>query len=576
MSYSLTLDWDAIQERNIDPFSPVDSDNHNKLLKILGNHKAYIKGFDISYTIDNNKLVAHIDRGICVIQHMVIEFTDPATFLLLETPITERDICVVIEYQYRKIQPIFIATIKSILESEYDPNIHLKLYSCHIGSWSALPIMEDWMTYRETHCTDHRKDQEVIPEWAWDTFVKRAGDEMTGFLTLHADPVANMHSVTKQYVDYLIANHTDMHDSRYVKKAGDIMTGYLTLHNNPTLDLHAATKQYVDHHIKNHDVEHDDRFVKLEGSTMTGFLTLNADPVNNFHAVPKRYLDYQISTHNHDSRYVQKAGDTMTGNLSLDNCQLVFKDVGFLRREGVKFRIESHNELKLHSDNDTKISFNCNNTEIANVQTTGLAFSTTATSKITFAGVGALQALTNTNLSLVSNNQLTLNSKNGTKISFVFDANEIAYINQYGLVGSVYSADIVEFFEHELKVQPKQGQCVVLNEEGKAIISNKLADTSVIGLVSYSPGLTLGGTTEFKEEFNKGRIPVALMGQIHDVCILAAQDYSAGTLLVSFENGFLTPANDVQFVPTGAIIGKALNKIKAGISLNNRVLIFQA
>lgn len=32
----------------------------------------------------------------------------------------------------------------------------------------------------------------------------------------------------------------------YVLKAGDIMSGYLTLSGDPTQPLHAATKQYVD------------------------------------------------------------------------------------------------------------------------------------------------------------------------------------------------------------------------------------------------------------------------------------------------------------------------------------------
>lgn len=39
----------------------------------------------------------------------------------------------------------------------------------------------------------------------------------------------------------------DLPDSSlYVKKAGDTMTGLLTLSGDPTADLHAATKQYVD------------------------------------------------------------------------------------------------------------------------------------------------------------------------------------------------------------------------------------------------------------------------------------------------------------------------------------------
>lgn len=38
----------------------------------------------------------------------------------------------------------------------------------------------------------------------------------------------------------------DIDDPKDVKKAGDTMTGPLTLSGNPTLDMHAATKEYVD------------------------------------------------------------------------------------------------------------------------------------------------------------------------------------------------------------------------------------------------------------------------------------------------------------------------------------------
>ncbi len=36
--------------------------------------------------------------------------------------------------------------------------------------------------------------------------VAKAGDTMTGFLTLHAHPSSNMHAATKQYVDQIINN----------------------------------------------------------------------------------------------------------------------------------------------------------------------------------------------------------------------------------------------------------------------------------------------------------------------------------------------------------------------------------
>lgn len=52
--------------------------------------------------------------------------------------------------------------------------------------------------------------------------------------------------------------------AQFVRKAGDIMTGFLTLHANPVNALHAATKQYV-----------DGRVAKT-GDTMTGALELPA------------------------------------------------------------------------------------------------------------------------------------------------------------------------------------------------------------------------------------------------------------------------------------------------------------
>lgn len=42
---------------------------------------------------------------------------------------------------------------------------------------------------------------------------------------------------------------TALIDSKKVAKSGDTMTGHLTLNANPVANLHAATKQYVDSQI---------------------------------------------------------------------------------------------------------------------------------------------------------------------------------------------------------------------------------------------------------------------------------------------------------------------------------------
>ena len=51
---------------------------------------------------------------------------------------------------------------------------------------------------------DQRTTLGLVSGGAGDIWVKKAGDTMTGFLTLNADPTAALHAVTKQYADALV------------------------------------------------------------------------------------------------------------------------------------------------------------------------------------------------------------------------------------------------------------------------------------------------------------------------------------------------------------------------------------
>jgi hypothetical protein len=105
--------------------------------------------------------------------------------------------------------------------------------------------------------------------------VAKAGDTMTGPLTLSGAPTAPLHAATKGYVDTEVGAR--------VAKAGDTMTGPLTLPGAPTAPLHAATKGYVDTEVGT--------LVAKSGDTMTGFLTLHANPTAAMHAATKAYAD---------------------------------------------------------------------------------------------------------------------------------------------------------------------------------------------------------------------------------------------------------------------------------------------
>ena len=146
------------------------------------------------------------------------------------------------------------------------------------------------------------------------------GGTMTGLVTLSADPTANLHAATKQYVDTadtalstrvttlensnatlnvdpVTKTYVDAQDALKVALAGGTMSGLLTLSANPTAGLHAATKQYVD----TADAGLNTRLTTAEGTLST----LNTD------ATTKTYVDSQ------DALKVAKAGDTMTGPLVL-------------------------------------------------------------------------------------------------------------------------------------------------------------------------------------------------------------------------------------------------------------------
>jgi hypothetical protein len=77
--------------------------------------------------------------------------------------------------------------------------------------------------------------------------VLKTGDAMSGHLTLPTGPGATQ-AVRKDYVDAANTAQDTIISGKLVK-AGDIMTGLLTLSAAPTLDLHAATKKYVDDNI---------------------------------------------------------------------------------------------------------------------------------------------------------------------------------------------------------------------------------------------------------------------------------------------------------------------------------------
>lgn len=580
-----TLDWDAIQERNIDPFSPVDSDNMNKLLKILGSHKAYISGFDVTFERDSgtNKMYAHIAAGIGVVSYVVIEMTEASTIELFACPVTERTIYLVLDYKYQKIEPIPIASLKVIRSEEFDETRHLKLFSYQLGNWSSVPTIDEWETWLETegNYVDLRKDDDSIPEWATTTFIKKSGDTLTGALLLADNPSSALEAAPKQYIDGLIANHDSEHYDAFVKLSGSTMTGALTLFGAPTNANHAATKDYVDSYVNYVLNNIDLNYVSKTGDTMLGILRLFADPTDVMDAATKQYVDAQITNHDsqHDDRFLRLAGGTLTGALTLSGAPTL--DLHAATKAYVDSAIvggHDHDDSYVNVDGDTmtgELVFEASPVTIQNFVTE--YYDAFKLSSVIDGGLDVGTLWSDDKMILACGPSDGSGNIDNMRISFYLNGSEIAYVGRYGLVGAKYSADIVEFFPHDLDEMPEAGACVVINADGKVVLCNDVCVDNVLGLVSYAPGLIVGGSDDFETEFKNGRLPVALLGQIDNVCVVSEHAYPAGTVLVSGYNGALVPFKEdelpyMPYVP-GCIVAKALNPISEGVN-HIRVVVF--
>jgi len=121
----------------------------------------------------------------------------------------------------------------------------------------------------------------------------------------------------------------------FVKKTGDNMSGYLTLPTaNPTLADHATRKGYVDSRIDSLSATVNSTgaggFVRISGSTMVGDLILNtSSPSVALQASSKGYVDTRINSLSSTvdtklmGEYLARAGGTMLGAISMNSNKIV-------------------------------------------------------------------------------------------------------------------------------------------------------------------------------------------------------------------------------------------------------------
>ncbi|MCS7243014.1 hypothetical protein [Candidatus Caldatribacterium sp.] len=156
---------------------------------------------------------------------------------------------------------------------------------------------------------------------------------------------------------------------------------------------------------------------------------------------------------------------------------------------------------------------------------------------------------------------LSINVPTGQTINFQVGGTTRAYINEYGLVGAVYNADLAEGFTYGLPTPPEEGVAVGVGNDGKVYPCRPRQ--RCIGIISYSPGILLGMTHNFREEFTRSRrVPVALRGQVKALVYSGKSGIRPGDQLTTGRNGHLVKRR--LFGPTVAIALESLSPKSVG------------
>lgn len=196
------------------------------------------------------------------------------------------------------------------------PNPHYQDYDQFLGQEELVTKLGE---IRDAILTNSSLTQQEIQSFfqllntgTLTSYVNKSGDTMNGPLTLAGNPLDPLHAATKQYVDGLLENNSQMTAllSSYaqtsyvnqqlnlkVNKAGDTMIGPLTLNQAPVQPSHAATKQYVDGVQQNTQLQID--------QLQTQITNISLDPVTKAYVDDKfNEIMAMLASHLHGSRGV--------------------------------------------------------------------------------------------------------------------------------------------------------------------------------------------------------------------------------------------------------------------------------
>jgi hypothetical protein len=163
------------------------------------------------------------------------------------------------------------------------------------------------------------------------------------------------------------------------------------------------------------------------------------------------------------------------------------------------------------------------------------------------------------------------NNTDGDIVLFPGTATDINDLNQAtihldGSTGDILlrNADCAEDFDVTTDAEP--GTVMVLNEVGKLRPSQVAYDRKVTGVISgadgYKPAIILD-----RKQYDKSRVPIALMGKVYCKVDTKNSPIEAGDLLTTSDTPGHAMKADDPVKAFGAVIGKALKSLGQGRGL---------
>ena len=165
----MAVDWESVQKRFIDPFSPVDSDNVSSLTAAIsyGTGRGICNGLWISLVNNQNIMIS---VGVIMKDFIVTRFITPVILNVEETNRGPGWNYVVLEYEYRKEDPPPVAIIDVIPTGDYDPAKHVIIGRAEVDLTTTLFLSVDWLNREENTSVKRTEDTSILelcdtPDW---------------------------------------------------------------------------------------------------------------------------------------------------------------------------------------------------------------------------------------------------------------------------------------------------------------------------------------------------------------------------------------------------------------------------